>query len=260
MRRAAPPLRRLLDEVPISAILADDAWNTRDPESSDDAADEALRASIEREGVLQPLGVSREKDKFRLVFGFRRLRAAKAAGLVRVPCVEVLPERAREANLAENAIRKQLSPWELLEALAKAREERPKEPTEDLAKSVGLAPSHVANLLRLRRKLCPELLDAYRERGETMHLRYLLKVCVLPHADQPEAYSALVTGSRGGRPAGAESGSKPPKGLAEPKHVRRWIKDLEKAEPSPFTRGARMALDCVLGRRAWLLAPASDTE
>lgn len=260
MKKLKPPAPRRLGLVPIGDILADLGWNTR--AEVDEQADAALRESIAREGLLQPLGVAPRDGKppWSLVYGFRRHRAAMELGLPEVPVVEVPADRARAANLAENALRSDLSPWELLEALARARDEKPKQPMDELAAEVGLSPAHVANLLRLRRKLCPELLEAYRERGRTMHLRYLLRVCTMPHADQAAAYSALVTGSRGGRPLGAESGSRPPRGLAEPKHLRKWLRELDAGPPSQFTRGAKMALECALGRRAWLLGPAAGEE
>lgn len=255
-----PPAPRALS-IPLASIEVDEAWNTRDPEQADEAADRALAESIRELGLLQPLGVCPlEGGRYRLVYGFRRARAARELQLTEVPVVLVAEGQARAANVAENALRRQLSPGELLYALARARAEDPKRTTEELGRDAGLSASHVANLLRLSRRLCPELLSAYRERGETMHLKYLLEVCTLPHADQPEAYSARVTGSRGGRPKGSESGAAPPKALAEPKHVRKWLKDLGAHEATDYARGAEMALKCVLGRRAWYLEPANDSE
>lgn len=74
----------------------------------------ALAASIGRVGVLVPLLVSSEGDKFIVVAGHRRLCAARMAGLSELPCIAVPAEddRNKELSLAENIFRKNLSPME----------------------------------------------------------------------------------------------------------------------------------------------------
>lgn len=255
--------------VPVADIEADDDWNTRSNAENkvgdgEVDPDEALRASIEQSGILQPLGVQKNgegaKHPWSLVFGFRRFRAAKALGLKSVPCREVDQDSARVANLSENFARLNLTPGELMEALAKLKDEHPKMSVEDMGKAVGRTPGYVANLLRLRRKLAPELLDAFRERGSTMHYHYLVKICTLPQADQAARYSELVTGSRGGRPPGALNGSAPVQGVAESKHLKRWLKDARaalKTETDPsrveWLRGAVHVLGAALGSHAFAL-------
>ena len=120
-------------------------------------------------------------------------------------------------------------------------------------------------MLRIRAKLCPELLDAYRQRGEIMHLRYLIQVCPLPHEAQADAYNLLVTGRQGGRPQGSRSGESHKKGqFAEPKHLRRWLKDVREksssasslyqgARQSAWLEGVRFALECAAGKRNFTL-------
>lgn len=280
-RKVKLPATAVLGDVSVTDIVVDEAWNTRqepaDEGSGDDpSADEALRASIEQSGILQPLGVARRvvgglpadvPPFYTLVYGFRRMRVAKTLGLERVPCVVVEPERARVANLSENFARKNLEPWELMEALARLKEEQPDITTESMGVAVGKHANYVANLLRLRRKLSPELLEAYKTRGSAMHMRYLLEVCKLPQADQAERYNLLVQGARGGRPAGVRNGEKKQAGhVAEPKHLKRWLKELgdmdaglreQPVETSERMRawvaGARFAMECALGKRTFAL-------
>ena len=255
--------------IPVADIEVDEAWNTRTTNEKTTLEGEvdpeqALRESIQQSGILQPLGVQRNgegaKQPWRLVFGFRRMQAAKSLGLDSVPCREVEKDSARVANLSENFARLNLTPGELMEALAKLRDEHPKMSVEDMGKAVGRTPGYVANLLRLRRKLAPELLDAFRERGSTMHYHYLVKICTLPQADQAARYSELVTGSRGGRPPGALNGSAPVQGVAESKHLKRWLKDVRaalKTETDPsrveWLRGAVHVLGAALGSHAFAL-------
>src|SRR5947207_6690223 len=61
--------------------------------------------SIRQYGVLQPLGVARHADRFHVVYGTRRRRAAIMAGLEHVPCVELTGDRLG---------------WQLLEHLHRA--------------------------------------------------------------------------------------------------------------------------------------------
>jgi ParB/RepB/Spo0J family partition protein len=261
--------------VPTKDIEADSSWNTRLPTETPLAegevdADEALRASIAQSGLLQPLGVRRNLDgslkPWRLVFGFRRFAAAELLGLETVPCREVDTENARVANLTENFARQNLTPGELMEALGKLQAEHPKMTTEEMGKAVGRTSKYVANLLRLRRKLAPELLEAFRERGSTMHYHYLVQVCTLSHADQARRYSEMVTGSRGGRPEGSLNGTAPVRGLAEEKHLKRWLKDARASlknesdvERAAWLRGASHAIGAALGQHAFALVDEAES-
>ncbi|HBI47050.1 MAG TPA: chromosome partitioning protein ParB, partial [Planctomycetales bacterium] len=74
----------------------------------------ALSASIKTHGILQPLVVRQVGDRFQLVAGERRLRAARAAGLSSVPVtvVNFNDQQALEAALIENIQRSDLNPIE----------------------------------------------------------------------------------------------------------------------------------------------------
>ena len=109
-----------------------------------------LTASIVEHGVLQPILVTQTIDGYQLVAGERRLRAAKAAGLERIPAVvRQLADRAQlELALVENLQREDLDPLEAAFAYRQLIEEFGFS-QDDLATRVGRARSTVANTLRL---------------------------------------------------------------------------------------------------------------
>ena len=87
----------------------------------DEASLESLAESIRSHGVVQPLLVRRRDSGFELIAGERRWRAAKLAGLTRVPVVvkEVPDESLLEIALIENIQREDLNPIEEAQAYKK---------------------------------------------------------------------------------------------------------------------------------------------
>ncbi len=116
----------------------------------DDAALETLTASIREHGVIQPILVTETLDGYQLVAGERRLRAAIAAGLDRIPAVvRQLADRDQlELALVENLQREDLDPIEAALAYRQLVDEFGFT-REQLAQRVGRARSTVANTLRL---------------------------------------------------------------------------------------------------------------
>ena len=117
----------------------------------DESALEELKDSVKEFGVLQPLLVRKvAENRYELIAGERRLRAAKLAGLTEVP-VEVREynnEEIAQIALIENIQRENLNAMEE----AKAYERLMKEfnlTQETVAKKVGRSRSHIANFLRL---------------------------------------------------------------------------------------------------------------
>jgi ParB family chromosome partitioning protein len=119
----------------------------------DDGRLQDLARSITSNGVIQPIVVRKVGERFQIIAGERRWRAAKLAGLVRVPIVvrEVAPGQEKsllETALIENIQREDLNPIE--EALAYRRLTDQFELTqEDIATAVGKDRATVANVLRL---------------------------------------------------------------------------------------------------------------
>jgi len=110
----------------------------------------ALTASIVEHGVIQPILVTEVVDGYQLVAGERRLRAAQAAGLERIPAVvrQLADREQLELALVENLQRADLDPIETADAYRQLIEEFGFS-HEDLAAQVGRARSTVANTLRL---------------------------------------------------------------------------------------------------------------
>jgi ParB family chromosome partitioning protein len=102
-------------ELPIDSI----APNPKQPRKDfDDKALRDLSASLTQSGVLQPVVVRRLGDGYQLVVGERRWRAAKLAGLTRIPAVirEATDAQTLELALVENLLREDLNPMEEAEA------------------------------------------------------------------------------------------------------------------------------------------------
>ena len=121
----------------------------------DDARLEDLAKSITSNGVIQPIVVRKVGDRFQIIAGERRWRAAKLAGLLRVPITVRNVAAGEEKSLLEMALieniqREDLNPIE--EAMAYRRltdEFRLRQ--EDVASAVGKDRTTVANVLRLLR-------------------------------------------------------------------------------------------------------------
>lgn len=134
-----------------------------------------LAASVESNGIIQPLIVRRKGDRFELVAGERRLRAAKQAGLDEVPVVvqDYADERMLELALVENIQREDLNPIETAQAMERlARELQLSH--EEIGRRTGKDRTTVTNLLRLLR-LPAEVQLLLAERRLSMgHVRALL--------------------------------------------------------------------------------------
>jgi ParB family chromosome partitioning protein len=146
----APEPRTSPNEVDIDRLTPND-FQPRN--YVDDARLDELASSIRANGVIQPIVVRRTGDRYQIIAGERRWRAALKAGLLRVPIVlrDVEPGHERsllEMALVENIQREDLNPIE--EALAYQRlvnEFQLRQ--EDVAKAVGKDRASIANHLRL---------------------------------------------------------------------------------------------------------------
>jgi ParB family chromosome partitioning protein len=138
---------------------------------------EELSRSIAEQGVIQPLIVRRTPEGYELVAGERRLRAARMAGLERVPVVikPLTDAQVLEMALVENIQRADLNPVEEAEAYHRLMTEFDLT-QERVADRVGKSRSAVANFLRLR-GLPDPVREALAEGRLTMgHAKALLGV------------------------------------------------------------------------------------
>jgi ParB family chromosome partitioning protein len=138
---------------------------------------ESLAESIKRNGVLQPLLLRKIGDKYQIVAGERRWKAAKMAGLTTVPAIirDVVDSEVLELALIENLQREDLNPIE--EAMAfKTMIDEFKLTHEELAKRIGKDRSSITNSLRLL-KLPEEIKNMLIEGQITMgHGRALASI------------------------------------------------------------------------------------
>jgi len=112
-----------------------------------------LSNSIKEQGIIQPLSVRKlGYDKYQIISGERRLRAAKMAGLTEVPCyIRVAnDEQMLEMALIENTHREDLNSIEIAISYQRLIEEC-NLTQEELSKRVGKQRSTIANYIRLLR-------------------------------------------------------------------------------------------------------------
>ncbi|MHC1547387.1 ParB/RepB/Spo0J family partition protein [Phyllobacterium sp. K27] len=147
---AAAPAATLDRQIPIEFI----ARNPRNPRRLFTESDlEDLTNSIREHGIVQPVVVRLAKDsadRYELIAGERRWRAAQRAGLTTVPVIirEVDDRVALELAIIENVQRADLNPLE--EGMGYQQLIDDHEYTQaDLAQVIGKSRSHVANTLRL---------------------------------------------------------------------------------------------------------------
>src|SRR5216683_896286 len=161
-------------ELPIDSISP----NPQQPRKAfDDKALHDLSASLKQSGVLQPVVVRRLGDGYQLVVGERRWRAAKLAGITRIPALirEASDAQSLELALVENLLREDLNPMEEAEAYQRLLAEF-SWTQEELAQRVARDRSSIANCLRLLK--LPDVIQADLRGGRlTMgHARALLSL------------------------------------------------------------------------------------
>lgn len=111
---------------------------------------ESLAQSIKEKGVLQPLLVRKKNDKYEIIAGERRWRAAQLAGLDEVPVIvkDLNDSETLEIALIENLQRENLSAIEEAEGLNRLMNEYAYT-QEVIGKVIGKSRSYIANTLRL---------------------------------------------------------------------------------------------------------------
>lgn len=138
----------------------------------------SLADSIRVSGLLQPITVRQgENGLYELVAGERRLRAARIAGIPRIPCIEIRVCSDESAILAliENIQRSNLSYFEEAEGIARLMTQLGAN-QEEIAHRLGKAQSTLSNKLRLLR-LSPDIRKKISQASLTeRHARALLKL------------------------------------------------------------------------------------
>lgn len=161
-------------QVPIEDIIP----NRFQPRLSfDDASLADLASSIKQHGIIQPLVLRRKNDKYEIIAGERRFKAAKMAGLVSVPAVisNLDDNASAEVAIVENIQRKDLTAIEEARSY-QALLDKGYMTQDELARKMGLSQSAISNKLRLL-TLDEAVQEAVlAEKISERHARTLLKV------------------------------------------------------------------------------------
>jgi ParB family chromosome partitioning protein len=188
---STPEESEALLEIPVDHVEV----NPNQPRKAFDlAALDELTASIRNSGLIQPVVVRRLGEGYQLIAGERRWRAARQAGLTRIPAVvrEVSDAESLELALVENLLREDLNPMEEAEAYQKLLAQYGWT-QEELAQRIGRDRTSIANSLRLLR-LPPEIQTDLRGGRLTMgHARALLMLTTV--ADQLKLRDEILTHS-----------------------------------------------------------------
>lgn len=199
-----------------------------------------LAQSIEANGIIQPLIVRRKDDRYELVAGERRWRAARMAGLTEVPVVvqNTANERLLEVSLIENLQREDLNPIEVAQAYDRLQHEHGLT-HEEIARRTGKDRSSVTNTIRLLRLPQDVQLLVAEHRISMGHARAILG---LPEETQQRqlAEKAAAQG------LSVREVERTVQKLSEP---RDQDEDKEKAKQDPNVRAAAEELQRVLGTR-----------
>ena len=174
-REHAAPSASGLAEIPLS-LISPNPYQPR--KTFNEASIDELARSVREHGIVQPLVVTRAGDRYKLIAGERRFRAAQKAGLTSVPAV--IKEIAQEGDalqiaLIENIQREDLNSMEEAMAYHQLHEDFGLT-QEEIAQRVGKERSTVANFLRLLK--LPEAVKKLLASGQLSmgHARALLAV------------------------------------------------------------------------------------
>ncbi len=172
-----------VQEIPIDLIEP----NPYQPRLSfDDEELAQLTESIRQHGLIQPITVRQVGERYQIISGERRWRAARAAGLSSIPAYVRAADNTQLLTFAlvENVQRQDLNPIELALAYKRMMEECGLT-QEEVAQAVGRSRATIANTLRLLR-LPPEIQKALKTGALTEgHARPLLAI------DNPDTQLAL---------------------------------------------------------------------
>ncbi|MEJ2637446.1 MAG: ParB/RepB/Spo0J family partition protein [Calditrichia bacterium] len=174
VEQAPPQLRKMVQEIEVAII---DANPFQPRMEMDSAAFEELKKSIKEKGIIQPIAVRPGKNgRFELIAGERRLRAAIAVGLKRIPAFLLnitSDEDMLELALIENVQREHLNPIDLAKGYQRLIDEI-KLTQEEVAEKIGKDRATVSNIIRLLK--LPNRIQDSLKKGEIRegHARALL--------------------------------------------------------------------------------------
>ncbi len=207
---------------------------------------EELAQSIRSNGIIQPLVVRRKANRYQLVAGERRWRAAKLAGMTSLPAVirDIADERLLEITLIENIQREDLNPIETAQAFDRLGKDLHLS-HEQIGNRTGKDRTTITNLLRLL-NLPADIQELVAERKlSTGHARCIVG---LPGADlQREVAEKSV--AKGWSVRELERVTQKMMENRQPKHV-------DEIQLDPNVKAAIQEMERVLGTRVKIVEKA----
>ena len=185
MGSAKPETESSLQELEV-ALLEPNPFQTREVFDKDKLRE--LARSLEVNGFVQPIVVRQAGDRFQIIAGERRWRAAQLLGLRKIPAV-IRPlgdDQLMQAALVENLQRENLNPMEEARAYSRLANEFGLT-QEEVARRTGKERSTVTNFLRLLKLPAPVQDLVKRGKLSMGHARALLAL------DDPQAQQMLAT-------------------------------------------------------------------
>lgn len=158
----------------------------------DEKALNELADSIKEHGIIEPIIVRPLNDKFEIIAGERRYKAACIAGLTKVPVIVKRLSDYKSAQVAviENVQRRNLNPMEEAKSYKRILDHGLKT-QEELAKEIGVSQSTIANKLRLLSLAEPVKQALSENKISERHARALLKITSLDK--QEELLNKVIT-------------------------------------------------------------------
>jgi ParB family chromosome partitioning protein len=205
-----------------------------------------LAQSIRANGIIQPLVVRRTGDRFQLVAGERRWRAAKLAGISHVPVVirDIPDEHLLEITLVENIQREDLNPIETATALSRMGSEL-NLTSEEIGRRTGKDRTTIINFIRLL-QLPADLQQLLAERRLSAgHARSLLSLPT-PELQRQVAEKAVAQGWS----------VRETERMTQKMIEGRTPKQVEEVEEDPNVKAAIQELQRVLGTRVRIIEGA----
>jgi ParB family chromosome partitioning protein len=226
------------------ALLEPNPFQTREVFDKDKL--QQLARSLEANGFVQPILVRKAGDRFQIIAGERRWRAAQILGLRKVPAVvkPVGDDQLLQAALVENLQRENLNPMEEARAYHRLAEEFGLT-QEEVARRTGKDRSTVANFLRLLK--LPALIQELVKAGKLSmgHARALLALDD-PRSQELLAQRAAKLGWSVRRVEGLISQQKNP------------VEEVsERKQPDPNVMAATAKLETALGTRIRIVPQGS---
>lgn len=170
-KRGARRLDRPIVKVPLEEIVEDSPAQQRretfDPKVHSE--DNELLQSVSENGVLEPIMLARISElgseaKYRIVFGHRRVAAARSADLEEITAIIATKDDDVDLlTLVENTGGRALTPYEKALSLVEIKGKKPELTTRKLGKLTGIRYTHVSDLIRAYKNSTPALRGLFAE-------------------------------------------------------------------------------------------------